>query len=104
MSARKHGAIAPDEVIVAILIQDISGQHITGQNGIGIRGDKAACGVFLLGACLQTDPQLEEVGVCHGAPLRSSRLNPVGPLAPPQKDIRSWDRSRSSESASRGVA
>ena len=81
MCASKHFSVAADKVIIARFIK-----HIT--IGNRCRGHTAG-GVFLMGACLQTDPQLEEVGVIHSAPLRSSRLaSPVGSLAPPQRHLR----------------
>ena len=53
--ACEHFSVATDKVIIARFIK-----HITFGNRC--RG-RTAGGVFLMGACLQTDPQLEEVGV-----------------------------------------
>jgi hypothetical protein len=87
MCACEHFSVATDKMIIARFIK-----HIT--IGNRCRG-RTAGGVFLMGACLQTDPQLEEVGVTYSAPLRSSRLaSPVGSLAPPPKDTWGWDQSR----------
>ena len=78
MRASEYFSITADKVINARFIKLIAiGNRCCGHT---------AGGVFLMGACLQTDPQLEEVGVIHSAPLRSSRLaSPVGSLAPPPK-------------------
>ena len=61
MCASKHFSVAADKVIIARFIK-----HIT--IGNRCRGRTAGC-VFLMGACLQTDPQLEGVGVIHSAPF-----------------------------------
>ena len=62
MRAGKHDPVAPDEVIIAVFVEHVAWRIV--------RGDETPDGgVFLMGACIQTVPQLEEVGVFHGAPL-----------------------------------
>ncbi|MEJ2029649.1 MAG: hypothetical protein P8X66_07190 [Maritimibacter sp.] len=71
MGASIDLAIAANEVIVAGIVENVTGNNVIG-------GAKpTTIGVFLMGACFQTDPQLKEVGVLHGAPLCSSRFRVV---------------------------
>ena len=62
VATREHtSVVVPNEVVVSRLIEEIAGE------------------VFRLGACLQTDPQLEEVGSVHGGPPFSQQIDVVGP-------------------------
>ena len=75
MRACKYRSILADEMVVPIIV----GYKLKHRCGV----DYSAGNVFRMGACLQTDPQLEEVGVLHHAPLQSSRCQSRGSLAPP---------------------
>ncbi len=66
MRARENAAIAANEVVIACVIE-----HAT--------VSRKAVSVFRMGACLQTSPQLEEVGARHSTPPSYQQIDVVGP-------------------------